>query len=120
MLIIVFAANLRCLPSIGYAPLSSVFWEWLRHLILPSIAIGTSFSAIIARMERSSLLGELKSDYMRTAVAKGLSATLMVVINALPNAMLPVVTVLGSAMALLISGAAIVENVFLLGAWAEC
>ena len=112
MLIIVFAANLRCLPSIGYAPLSSGFWEWLRHLILPSIAIGTGFSAIIARMVRSSLLGELKSDYMRTAAAKGLSPTSMVVIHALPNAMLPVVTVLGIAIALLISGAVVVENVF--------
>jgi len=112
LLIIVFAANLQWLPAIGYAPLSSGFWEWLRHLILPSIAIGTGFSAIIARMVRSSLLGELKSDYMRTAAAKGLSPSSMVVIHALPNAMLPVVTVLGIAIALLISGAVVVENVF--------
>ena len=112
LLIIVFAANLQWLPAIGYVPLSSGFWEWLRHLILPSIAIGTGFSAIIARMVRSSLLGELKSDYMRTAAAKGLSPSSMVVVHALPNAMLPVVTVLGIAIALLISGAVVVENVF--------
>lgn len=112
LLIIVFAANLQWLPAIGYAPLSSGLWEWLRHLILPSIAIGTGFSAIIARMVRSSLLGELNSDYVRTAAAKGLSPTSMVVIHALPNAMLPVVTVMGIAIALLISGAVVVENVF--------
>ncbi|MAI57998.1 MAG: glutathione ABC transporter permease GsiC [Rhodobacteraceae bacterium] len=112
LLIIIFAANLQWLPAIGYAPLSAGFWEWFRHLILPSIAIGTGFSAIIARMVRSSLLGELKSDYMRTAAAKGLSTSKMVVLHALPNAMLPVVTVLGIALALLISGAVVVENVF--------
>ena len=121
LLIIVFAANLRWLPPIGDAPPSYGIWEWLRHLILPSIAIGTGFSAIIARMVRSSLLGELKSDYMRTAAAKGLSPTSMVVIHALPNALLAVVTVLGIAIALLISLAIIVEKrFFLLGAWAEC
>ena len=70
------------------------------------------FSAIIARMLRSSLLGELKSDYMRTAAAKGLSNTSMIVAHALPNAMLPVITVLGIAIALLFSGAVVVENVF--------
>ena len=112
LLIIVFAANLQWLPAIGYAPLSSGLWEWLKHLILPSIAIGTGFSAIIARMLRSSLLGELKSDYMRTAAAKGLSDTSMIVAHALPNAMLPVITVLGIAIALLFSGAVVVENVF--------
>ena len=99
-------------PAIGHAPLSSGFWEWLRHLILPSIAIGTGFSAIIARMVRSSLLGELKSDYMRTAAAKGLSPASMVITHALPYAILPVITVLGIALALLISGATVVENVF--------
>ncbi len=112
LLIIIFAANLQWLPAIGYAPLSAGFWEWFRHLILPSIAIGTGFSAIIARMVRSSLLGELKSDYMRTAAAKGLSTSKTVVLHALPNAMLPVITVLGVALALLISGAVVVENVF--------
>ena len=63
-------------------------------------------------MLRSSLLGELKSDYIRTAAAKGLSDTSMIVAHALPNAMLPVITVLGIAIALLFSGAVVVENVF--------
>ncbi|MEM8597767.1 MAG: ABC transporter permease [Pseudomonadota bacterium] len=112
LLIIVFAANLQWLPAIGYVPLSEGFWPWLEHLILPAIAVGTAFSAIIARMIRSSLLEVLKTDYMRTARAKGLGARAIMWSHALPNAMIPVVTVVGIAFALLISGAVVVENVF--------
>ena len=112
LLIIVFAANLQWLPAIGYTPLAEGLWPWLRHLILPAIAIGTAFSAIIARMIRSSLLEVLKSDYMRTARAKGLTPWMIMFGHALPNAMIPVITVIGIAFALLISGAVVVENVF--------
>jgi peptide/nickel transport system permease protein len=112
MLIIVFAANLQWLPAIGYVPLSDGFWPWLEHLILPAIAVGTAFSAIIARMIRSSLLEVLKADYMRTAAAKGLTPRMIMWSHALPNAMIPVITVVGIAFALLISGAVVVENVF--------
>ncbi|MEI4231294.1 ABC transporter permease [Roseovarius sp. D22-M7] len=112
MLIIVFAANLQWLPAIGYVPLSEGFWPWLEHLILPAIAVGTAFSAIIARMIRSSLLEVLKADYMRTAAAKGLTPRMIMWSHALPNAMIPVITVVGIAFALLISGAVVVENVF--------
>lgn len=112
LLIIVFAANLQWLPAIGYVPLSEGFWPWLEHLILPAIAVGTAFSAIIARMIRSSLLEVLKADYMRTAAAKGLNPRMIMWSHALPNAMIPVITVVGIAFALLISGAVVVENVF--------
>lgn len=112
LLIIVFAANLQWLPAIGYVPLSEGLWPWLSHLILPSIAIGTAFSAIIARMIRSSLLEVLNSDYMRTARAKGLTPRMVMLGHALPNTMIPVITVIGIAFALLISGAVVVENVF--------
>lgn len=112
LLIIVFAANLQWLPAIGYAPMSEGFWEWLSHLILPAIAIGTGFSAIIARMIRSSMLEVLQADYMRTAASKGLTQRVMLLRHALPNALIPVITVVGIAFALLISGAVVVENVF--------
>jgi peptide/nickel transport system permease protein len=112
LLIIVFAANLQWLPAIGYEPLSSGVWEWFSHLILPSIAIGTGFSAIIARMVRSSLLEVMQADYIRTAASKGLKQKTIILWHALPNAMIPVITVLGIAFALLISGAVVVENVF--------
>ena len=112
LLIIVFAANLQWLPAIGYVPLAEGFWPWFRHLILPAIAIGTAFSAIIARMIRSSLLEVLKADYIRTARAKGLTTPMIMLGHALPNAMIPVITVIGIAFALMISGAVVVENVF--------
>ncbi len=112
LLIIVFAANLQWLPAIGYEPLSAGFWPWFSHLILPSIAIGTGFSAIIARMIRSSMLEVMQADYMRTAASKGLTVRVQMLRHAFPNALIPVVTVIGIAFALLISGAVVVENVF--------
>lgn len=112
LLIIVFAANLQWLPAIGYAPLSEGLWPWLSHLILPAIAIGTGFSAIIARMIRSSMLEVLQADYMRTAASKGLPTRVLLLRHAFPNALIPVITVVGIAFALLISGAVVVENVF--------
>ncbi len=112
ILIIVFAANLQWLPAIGYAPLADGFWPWLSHLILPGIAIGTGFSAIIARMIRSSMLEVMQADYMRTAASKGLTRRVVLMRHAFPNALIPVITVIGIAFALLISGAVVVENVF--------
>jgi peptide/nickel transport system permease protein len=112
LLIILFAANLQWLPAIGYSPLSEGFWPWLSHLILPAIAVGTTFSAIIARMIRSAMLEVLKTDYMRVARAKGLRRSTLILRHAFPNALIPVVTVMGIAFALLMAGAVVVENVF--------
>ncbi len=112
LLIILFAAQLQWLPAIGYAPLSQGFWPWLSHLILPAIAAGTTFSAIIARMIRSSMIEVLKTDYIRVADAKGLARAVVVLRHAFPNALIPVVTVMGIAMALLMANAVVVENVF--------
>ena len=112
VLIIVFAANLQWLPAIGYAPLAEGFWEWLRHLILPSIAIGTPFAAVIARMIRSAMLEVLQMDYVRVARSKGLLTPRIILVHAFPNALIPVVTVMGIALALLMAGTVIVENVF--------
>ena len=92
--------------------MSDGLWLWFKHLILPSIAVGTAFSAIIARMIRSSLLETLRADYMRTAASKGLTPRALMLDHAFPNAMIPVITVIGIAFALLISGAVVVENVF--------
>ena len=112
LLIIVFAANLHWLPAIGYVPLSEGFWPWFSHLILPSIAVGTAFSAIVARMIRSSMLEVLSADYMNVARAKGLHERRLVLVHAFPNALIPVITVIGIAFALLMAGAVVVENVF--------
>ncbi len=112
ILIIVFAVKLHWMPAIGYVPLSEGMWPWLSHLILPAIAIGTPFSAIIARMTRSAMLEVLQSDYIMVARAKGLRERTVIFTHALRNALIPVITVVGIAFALLMSGAVIVENVF--------
>lgn len=112
LLIIFFAANLHWLPAIGYVPLAKGFWPWFSHLILPAIAVGTGFSAIIARMIRSAMIEVLKTDYMRLAKSKGLSRQALTMYHAFPNALIPVVTVVGIAFALLMAGAVVVENVF--------
>jgi len=112
MLIIVFAANLQWLPAIGYSPLADGFWPWFSHLILPSIAVGTPFAAIIARMIRSSMLEVLNTDYINVARSKGLKKYRVILGHAFPNALVPVITVMGIAVALLMAGAVVVENVF--------
>ena len=112
LLIILFAANLQWLPAIGYVPLAEGFWPWFSHLILPSIAIGTPFAAIMARMIRSSMLEVLRTEYMQVARAKGLLKPRLVFVHAFPNALIPVVTVMGIALALLMAGTVVVENVF--------
>jgi peptide/nickel transport system permease protein len=112
LLIILFAANLQWLPAIGYSPLSEGFWPWFSHLILPSIAVGTTFAAIMARMIRSSMLEVLRTEYMQVARAKGLLKPRLIFVHAFPNALIPVVTVMGIALALLMAGTVVVENVF--------
>lgn len=112
LLIITFAANLQWLPAIGYSPMSEGFWPWFSHLILPSIAIGTPFAAIMARMIRSSMLEVLRTEYMQVARSKGLLKIRLVMVHAFPNALIPVVTVMGIALALLLAGTIVVENVF--------
>jgi peptide/nickel transport system permease protein len=112
LLIIAFASGLKWLPAIGYAPLSEGFWPWLSHLILPAITLGTTFSAIIARNIRSGMLEVLNTDYMRVARAKGLTRSVLILRHAFPNALIPVVTVVGIAFALLMASGVVVENVF--------
>jgi peptide/nickel transport system permease protein len=112
VLIIVFAVKLQLLPAFGYEPLSVGLWPWLSHLLLPAIATGTPFAAIVARMTRSALLDVLREDYVRTARAKGLHERVVVNRHALANALIPVITVMGIAFALLLAGAVISENVF--------
>jgi len=112
LLIIVFSVNLHWLPAIGYKPMSEGLWPWFRHLILPALATGTAFSAIIARMTRSAMLEVLSSDYIKVAHAKGLREMTVISRHALRNALIPVITVMGIAFALLMSGTVIIENVF--------
>jgi len=112
LLIYIFAMQLGWLPVQGYAPLSAGIWPWLSHLLLPALALGMAYVALIARITRASMLEVLAEDYMRTARAKGASASSMLLHHALRNAGVPIVTVIGIGVALLISGVVITETVF--------
>jgi peptide/nickel transport system permease protein len=112
ILILVFSIELSWLPVQGYRPFAENFWDWLRHLILPSIALGTVYIALIARITRASMLDVLAQDYIRTAQAKGLSPGPVLVGHALKNAAIPIMTIIGIGIALLISGAIVTETVF--------
>jgi len=112
MLIIVFSVKLEWLPVQGYRALSEGLWPWLSHLILPSIALGTVYMALIARITRAAMLDVLSQDYIRTANAKGLAPRAVLTGHALKNAGVPIITVIGIGIALLISGAIVTETVF--------
>ncbi len=108
----VFALELELLPVQGYTPLSEGLWPWFENLILPSIALGCVYIALIARITRASMLEVLQQDYIRTAKAKGLGQSPILFLHALKNAAVPIVTVIGIGMALLIGGAVVTESVF--------
>ncbi len=112
ILIMVFSIELDWLPVQGYRPIRDGVWEWLRHLILPSLALGTVYIALIARITRASMLDVLSQDYIRTAQAKGLTQESVLVGHALKNAAVPIMTVVGIGIALLIGGAIVTETVF--------
>jgi peptide/nickel transport system permease protein len=107
LLIVIFAAWLNILPAGG-----SLQSEGLKALILPCIALGTSFAALVTRMVRSSMVEVLTQDYIRTARAKGLSERLVNYRHALKNALMPVVTVIGLQLGSLLGGAVLTETVF--------
>jgi peptide/nickel transport system permease protein len=112
LLIYVFAITLRWLPVQGYSPLAEGFWPWASHLILPSTALGLAYVALIARITRTAMLDVLAEDYMRTARAKGVATGPMLFKHALKSAGVPIVTVVGIGIALLIGGVVITETVF--------
>ncbi len=111
-LIYVFAITLRWLPVQGYAPIADGFGPWIERLVMPSIALGLAYVALIARITRASMLEVLAEDYIRTAKAKGVATKTMLLKHALKNAGVPIVTVIGIGVALLIGGVVITETVF--------
>jgi peptide/nickel transport system permease protein len=112
MLIYVFSINLRWLPVQGYSPIDQGFGPWIERLVLPSIALGLAYVALIARITRTSMLEVLAEDYIRTANAKGVATRSVLLKHALKNAGVPIVTVIGIGVALLIGGVVITETVF--------
>jgi len=107
MLIILFSLKLNLLPVVGYTSVVTDLWSGLRFLILPSCALGTYLTALLARLVRSSVLEVLGQDYIRTARAKGLPQRSVTYVHGFRNALVPVVTVIGITMAILIGGAVV-------------
>jgi len=112
LLAYIFALQLDWLPVQGFVPLSRGLWPCLRTLILPSVALGGIYIALIARITRATMLEVLSQDYIRTARAKGLGRRAVLYLHALKNAAVPIVTVIGIGVALLIGGAVVTESVF--------
>ncbi|MCT4507381.1 MAG: ABC transporter permease [Tepidibacter sp.] len=112
MLMLVFSVKLRWFPVCGYRPIAEVGFGVIKYLILPGITLGFMQSGLIARMTRSAMLDVLRQDYIRTARNKGLREKIVIVRHALKNALIPVVTVIGFSLAVLLGGTWIVETVF--------
>jgi peptide/nickel transport system permease protein len=111
VLILVFSILLGWLPVSGANAGGGRSIDW-HYLVLPSIAMGASLAAILTRMVRTAMLEELGQDYIRTARAKGLSETAVVWRHALPNALVPIVTVVGLQFGALLAGAIVTETIF--------
>jgi len=112
MLVLFFSVQLSLLPPAGYKPLNVGLGESLKYLILPAITLAFGQISVIARMTRSNMLEVLKSDYVRTARAKGLSELLVNYKHALKNVLIPIVTIIGLSFANLMGGAVVTEQIF--------
>ncbi|WP_049899595.1 ABC transporter permease [Halococcus agarilyticus] len=112
LLALVFGVWLNVLPVFGYTPPSEGIVPWLKSILLPGIAVGLPYAAVVMRMMRSSLLEVMNEPYMRTARAKGVTSRVALYKHALQNALIPVVTVAGIQLALVLVGSVTVEIVF--------
>jgi len=111
-LILLFSVQLEWLPVQGYRSLNDGFVPFVRHMVLPSVALGVVYMALIARITRATMLDVLAQDYVRTATAKGLARSAVLTRHALKNAAVPIVTIIGIGVAALIGGVVVTETVF--------
>jgi len=112
LMIIFFAVQLGWLPSGGYVPFSQDPIGWLRSTTMPAISLALLQAGLLARITRSGMLEVLRQDYVRTARAKGLPERQVILKHALANALIPIVTVVGIIISLLLSGAVVTEALF--------
>ncbi|WP_210424876.1 nickel ABC transporter permease [Halorussus halobius] len=114
LLILFVSVRLGWLPIYGYVSPTESVVQWIRHLILPAITLGTALAAIVTRIMRSSMLETLNEDYLKTARAKGVDERTIVTKHALRNALIPVTTIVGLQLGSLLGGSVLVEVVFAL------
>jgi peptide/nickel transport system permease protein len=112
LLAYVFALQFNWLPVQGFNSLSTGIVPFLRNMALPTLALGLVFIALLARITRATMLDVLNQDYVRTAKAKGVGQRAVLFVHALKNAAVPIITVIGNGVALLIGGAVLTESVF--------
>jgi ABC-type dipeptide/oligopeptide/nickel transport system permease component len=114
LLVLLFAVDLHWVSAGGFPGWQAGFWPAMKALTLPAIALGTPQAAILARVLRGALIDTLQEDYIRTARAKGAGGRYLLWRHALPNALVPVLTILGMQFSFLLAGGVIIENVFFL------
>ncbi|MDP9471422.1 MAG: ABC transporter permease, partial [Chloroflexota bacterium] len=112
LLILLFAVVLGWLPSGGYTDFGEDPIKHLKYMLLPTVALGFSAAGLLTRLVRSTMLDVLNEDYVRTAYAKGLPERHVILLHALRNALIPVMTVIGISLAGMLGGAVVVETVF--------
>lgn len=112
VMIIVFAVNFGWFPALGFTPISEGLFDNLKSLTLPAIAIGLSSAGSLARQVRGAMVEVMRQDYVRTARAKGLSERIVILRHGLRNALIPVVTILGLQMTVILGGSIIIETIF--------
>lgn len=112
--ILLFSVTLGWLPASGYVPFTQDPGGNLQRMLLPALVLGTGFAAVLMRQTRSAMLGALSADYVRTARSKGLAEGRVVGLHALRNSLTTVVTVLGLQVGVLISGAVVTEQIFVI------
>ncbi|MDR6600958.1 peptide/nickel transport system permease protein [Achromobacter deleyi] len=112
VLILVFSMQLGWFPVQGYQPMSEGGWQFAQRLVLPTLALSTVYVALIARIVRSSVIEVMQEDFIRTARAKGLRESGVLLRHALGNAAVPIVTIIGVSIAMLIGGVVVTESVF--------
>jgi peptide/nickel transport system permease protein len=112
LLILLFAVYFGWLPAVGYVAFAENPLGNLRSLVLPALALGTTMAAAVMRMTRSAMLDVLSQDYIRTARAKGLPERVMLARHALKNALIPVLTLVGTETGKLLGGSLVIEQIF--------
>ncbi|MEO0670043.1 MAG: ABC transporter permease [Pseudomonadota bacterium] len=112
MLILLVSVNWQLLPASGYVPPSEDFWQSIRTMLMPSFVLGTALAATLMRHTRSSMIGVLSADYVRTARAKGLAERVVILKHALRNALTPIVTLTALLFGELVAGAVLTEQIF--------
>jgi peptide/nickel transport system permease protein len=111
-LVIQFSLTLNWLPVQGFVSIHKSVGDFIRHLVLPTMTLGLVYTALLARITRATMLEILNEDYIRTARAKGLTESRVLVLHALKNASVPIITTIGTGLALLIGGVVVTESVF--------